>query len=66
MTGLLTYTLSERLSQETASTSLSRESSQTLSSPVLDLERRLATENTLDIFTMQPKVRDTALHMLPT
>ncbi|KAF8560439.1 hypothetical protein OG21DRAFT_1452553 [Imleria badia] len=45
----------ERLSQETASTSLSRESSQTFSSPILDLERRLATENTLDIFTMQPK-----------
>ncbi|KAF8140172.1 hypothetical protein EV363DRAFT_1393087 [Boletus edulis] len=45
----------ERLSQETALTSLSRESSQHLSSPILDLERRLTTENTLDIFTMQPK-----------
>ncbi|KAG6381255.1 hypothetical protein JVT61DRAFT_5659 [Boletus reticuloceps] len=45
----------ERLSQETALTSLSRESSQHLSSPVLDLERRLTTEDTLDIFTMQPK-----------
>jgi hypothetical protein len=60
------YILSERLSQESALTSLSRESSQNLSSPVLDIERRLATENTLDIFTMQPKVCGAALHTLPT
>ncbi|KAG8219885.1 hypothetical protein J3R82DRAFT_864 [Butyriboletus roseoflavus] len=45
----------ERLSQETTLTSVSRESSRTMPLPLLDLERRLATENTLDIFTMQPK-----------
>ena len=60
------YTFSERLSQETTLSSLSRESSQNLISPVLDLERRLVTENTIDIFTMQPKVRGMALDTLPT
>lgn len=65
-TRVLIHTLSERLSQETELTSVSRESSQAMFSPVLDLERRLATENTLDIFTMQPKVRGTALYTLLT
>lgn len=47
---------SERLSRETASTSISRSSSATLSMPISDLERRLVTHRTLDIFTMKPKV----------
>jgi hypothetical protein len=51
---------SERLSRETASTSLSRGSSATMSMPIIDLERRLAPQRTLDIFTMKPKV----LHIL--
>jgi len=46
----------ERLSQETATTSVSRASSATLSMPISDLERRLSTQQTLDIFTMKPKV----------
>lgn len=46
----------ERLSQETASTSVGRVSPSSLSMPVTDLERRLATDQTLDIFTMKPKV----------
>ncbi|KAF9460804.1 hypothetical protein BDZ94DRAFT_1168832 [Collybia nuda] len=46
----------ERLSRETASTSISRGSSATMSMPISDLERRLATQRTLDIFTMKPKV----------
>ncbi|KAH7931088.1 hypothetical protein BV22DRAFT_1115861 [Leucogyrophana mollusca] len=45
----------ERFSRETESTSVSRESTATMSSPVLDLERRLATDKTLDLFTMEPK-----------
>lgn len=61
---LFIYALSERLSQETTLTSVSRESSRAMPLPVLDLERRLATTNTLDIFTMQPKVRGAALHTL--
>lgn len=44
----------DRLSQETASTS--RGSSSTMSTPITDLERRLSTTRTLDIFTMKPKV----------
>jgi hypothetical protein len=47
---------SERLSRETASTSMGRVSSASLSMPITDLERRLATDKTLDIFTMKPKV----------
>ncbi|EIW86628.1 hypothetical protein CONPUDRAFT_134026 [Coniophora puteana RWD-64-598 SS2] len=50
-----TSTNGERSSRETALTSVSRESTQTLSSPVTDLERRLSTEKTLDIFSMEPK-----------
>ncbi|KAJ6519909.1 hypothetical protein C8R45DRAFT_808827 [Mycena sanguinolenta] len=48
----------ERLSRETASTSISRvsSSSTTMSMPITDLERRLSTQRTLDIFTMRPKV----------
>lgn len=37
-------------------TSLSRVSTQTLSMPISDLERRLVTDRTLDIFTMTSKV----------
>ncbi|KAK0208259.1 hypothetical protein DFS33DRAFT_1371746 [Desarmillaria ectypa] len=47
--------LGERLSGETATTSVSRGSSQTMSTPISDLERRLSTERTLDIFTMKSK-----------
>ncbi|KAJ7181743.1 hypothetical protein C8R43DRAFT_870034 [Mycena crocata] len=46
----------ERLSRETASTSISRVSSTTMTMPISDLERRLSTQRTLDIFTMKPKV----------
>ncbi|KAF8216138.1 hypothetical protein K438DRAFT_1560299 [Mycena galopus ATCC 62051] len=46
----------ERLSRETASTSISRVSSTTMTMPITDLERRLSTGRTLDIFTMRPKV----------
>ncbi|KAF5377436.1 hypothetical protein D9615_005323 [Tricholomella constricta] len=45
----------ERMSRETAMTSVSRTSSSTLSMPISDLERRLSTQRTLDIFTMKPK-----------
>ncbi|KII93560.1 hypothetical protein PLICRDRAFT_49601 [Plicaturopsis crispa FD-325 SS-3] len=45
----------ERLSRETASTSISRGSTATMSMPISDLERRLATDRCLDIFTMKPK-----------
>ncbi|PPQ64415.1 hypothetical protein CVT26_002122 [Gymnopilus dilepis] len=45
----------ERSSHASESTSLSRASTQTLSMPISDLERRLSTERTLDIFTMTPK-----------
>ncbi|KAJ6610077.1 hypothetical protein B0H10DRAFT_2294124 [Mycena sp. CBHHK59/15] len=53
----------ERLSRETASTSISRVSSTTMTTPISDLERRLSTQRTLDIFTMKPKV--VRLQMLP-
>lgn len=46
----------ERLSRETAATSVSRGSNSTLSMPISSLERRLSTARTLDIFTMGPKV----------
>ncbi|KAJ7070956.1 hypothetical protein C8F01DRAFT_1314780, partial [Mycena amicta] len=46
----------ERLSRDTASTSISRVSSATMTMPISDLERRLSTQRTLDIFTMRPKV----------
>lgn len=46
----------ERFSRGSEATSLSRASTQTLSMPISDLERRLATDRTLDIFTMTPKV----------
>jgi hypothetical protein len=45
----------ERLSRETAFTSISRASTATLARPISDLERRLSTDRTLDIFTMTPK-----------
>ncbi|KAI0348503.1 hypothetical protein BDW22DRAFT_1385910 [Trametopsis cervina] len=44
-----------RSSQDTAPTSVGRESTSTMSMPITDLERRLSTDRTLDIFTMQPK-----------
>ncbi|KAF8168011.1 hypothetical protein B0H34DRAFT_779517 [Crassisporium funariophilum] len=44
-----------RSSRESESTSMSRTSTQTLSMPISDLERRLVTNRTLDIFTMTPK-----------
>ncbi|RDB29146.1 hypothetical protein Hypma_015433 [Hypsizygus marmoreus] len=46
----------ERSSRETAMTSVSQISSATPSMPVSELERRLSTKRTLDIFTMKPKV----------
>ncbi|KIP12399.1 hypothetical protein PHLGIDRAFT_61638 [Phlebiopsis gigantea 11061_1 CR5-6] len=44
-------------SQDTAPTSAapSRDSNTSMTMPIIDLERRLSTERTLDIFTMQPK-----------
>ncbi|KAJ7631001.1 hypothetical protein FB45DRAFT_747624 [Roridomyces roridus] len=47
---------SKRLSRDTASTSISRASSATMTMPVTNLERRLSTQRTIDIFTMKPKV----------
>ncbi|KAF9270305.1 hypothetical protein L218DRAFT_952463 [Marasmius fiardii PR-910] len=47
---------SDRLSQDAPSSSTSRGSSSTLNMPVTDLERRLSTTRTLDIFTMTPKM----------
>ncbi|KAG5342380.1 hypothetical protein C0989_002215 [Termitomyces sp. Mn162] len=46
----------ERYSRETPTTTVSRASSTTLSMPLSDLERRLSTQRTLDIFTMKPKI----------
>ncbi|KAG6897345.1 hypothetical protein C0992_002271 [Termitomyces sp. T32_za158] len=46
----------ERFSRETTTTPISRASSATLSTPISDLERRLSTQRTLDIFTMKPKI----------
>ncbi|KAI0800876.1 hypothetical protein C8Q74DRAFT_1364547 [Fomes fomentarius] len=46
---------SGRRSEDTAPTTDSRTSTSTLSMPVNDLERRLSTERTLDIFSMKPK-----------
>ncbi|KZW00675.1 hypothetical protein EXIGLDRAFT_710990 [Exidia glandulosa HHB12029] len=47
---------SDRHSRDTAGTSVGNfPSSSSLSSAVTDLEKRLATDRTLDIFTMQPK-----------
>ena len=49
---------SDRHSGETGATSVGNyPSSTSLAPPVTDLEKRLATDRTLDIFTMQPKVR---------
>ena len=51
-----------RDSQQSAKTSISslrseRTSTSTLTSPIIDLERRLSTDRVIDIFTMAPKVR---------
>lgn len=49
---------SDRRSRDTAGTSVGNfPSTSSLSTAVADLEKRLATDRTLDIFTMQPKVR---------
>ncbi|KAF5374953.1 hypothetical protein D9758_000190 [Tetrapyrgos nigripes] len=53
----------ERLSKDTISTSISRGSSATMSMPITELERRLSTQRTLDIFTMNPKA--VRLQMVP-
>ncbi|EPQ60718.1 hypothetical protein GLOTRDRAFT_68598 [Gloeophyllum trabeum ATCC 11539] len=49
------FSSGERLSRDTGSTSIDRGSTSTLSTPVTDLERRLAVDRVLDIFTMKPK-----------
>ncbi|KAI0778579.1 hypothetical protein BD413DRAFT_601314 [Trametes elegans] len=46
---------SGRRSEDTAPTTDSRTSTSTLNMPLTDLERRLSTERTLDIFSMKPK-----------
>ncbi|KAI0830707.1 hypothetical protein BC628DRAFT_893757 [Trametes gibbosa] len=46
---------SGRRSEDTAPTTDSRGSTSTLNMPVADLERRLSTDRTLDIFSMKPK-----------
>ncbi|KAI0639797.1 hypothetical protein C8Q77DRAFT_1214236 [Trametes polyzona] len=46
---------SGRRSEDTAPTTDSRGSTSTLNMPVTDLERRLSTERTLDLFSMKPK-----------
>ncbi|KAH9858197.1 hypothetical protein C2E23DRAFT_170700 [Lenzites betulinus] len=46
---------SGRRSEDTAPTTDSRGSTSTLNMPVTDLERRLSTDRTLDIFSMKPK-----------
>lgn len=51
------FNYSQRSSQETAATTASRGSTSTLCMPVSELEKRLKTDRTLDIFTMRPKVR---------
>jgi len=51
------FNYSQRSSQETTATRASRGSTSTLCMPVSELEQRLNTDRTLDIFTMRPKVR---------
>lgn len=46
----------ERFSRGSEVVPVSRASTQTLCMPISDLERRLATDRTLDIFTMTLKV----------
>ncbi|KAI9060198.1 hypothetical protein FKP32DRAFT_1668235 [Trametes sanguinea] len=46
---------SGRRSEDTAPTTDSRGSTSTLNMPLTDLERRLSTDRTLDIFSMKPK-----------
>lgn len=45
-----------RGSVPTSTTSALRESTSTMSAPIVDLERRLSTERVIDIFTMTPRV----------
>ncbi|OJA10815.1 hypothetical protein AZE42_00266 [Rhizopogon vesiculosus] len=45
----------ERFSRETEVTSISRDSRAPLPTSIAELEKRLATDTTLDIFTMEPK-----------
>ncbi|KAK1232700.1 hypothetical protein PQX77_004176 [Marasmius sp. AFHP31] len=56
----------ERLSQDPPSSSTSRGSSSTMTTPVTDLERRLLTQRTLDIFTMNPKALSSPPRFLTT
>ncbi|OBZ80083.1 hypothetical protein A0H81_00960 [Grifola frondosa] len=53
--GSLSSKRSGRRSEDTAPTSDGRTSTSTLNMPITDLERRLSTERTMDIFTMTPK-----------
>ncbi|KAG1755189.1 uncharacterized protein EDB91DRAFT_1097707 [Suillus paluster] len=46
----------ERVSRETEMTSISRYSTTPMPTSIADLEKRLATDTTLDIFTMEPKL----------
>ncbi|KAG1783854.1 hypothetical protein EV702DRAFT_1190871 [Suillus placidus] len=46
----------ERFSQETGITSISRNSTAAMPTSIVNLEKRLATDMTLDIFTMEPKL----------
>lgn len=46
----------DRQSEDTAPTSEDHMSTSTLTLRIMDLERRLSTERTLDIFTMKSKV----------
>lgn len=46
----------ERFSRETGMTSISRNSTAAMPTSIANLEKRLATDMTLDIFTMEPKL----------
>lgn len=46
----------ERFSRETGMTSISRDSTAPMPTSIANLEKRLATDTTLDIFTMEPKL----------
>jgi len=46
----------ERFSRETGTTSISRNSTSTMPTSIANLEKRLATDMTIDLFTMEPKL----------
>ena len=48
-------------SQETMATSVDGASTSIISTPLSDLERRLSTAKTLDLFTMKPRVSDSCV-----